>query len=387
MRIKRGSLVAGAVAALLAVGAGSAQADLGAPSTLAEVDTAKAAQYLHSSLNGKAMGYAFAIAEDGLLAQKGSDGTARVDKGTSFTPNSRIEIASATKNVVAAALLKVTEAAGLTPDALIWPYLPPDMRSTATAGWQSVKIKDILGHTSGLGQFIGSQPKSEQDKMNARYDGIKYAMSVAPVGTGQAYDYENENYAVARVVLTRLWYLTETDPSVGVPQWIQPGGAPWSLAYINRYLFKPAGIAAVDCLSADPQNDALGHMTRTSQTGNLLEMSGVAYEACASYRGLRMSAIDLVRWQVYLRHGTIVSQQVRLWMDTVETGAKGLGWTYVANGTRAHGGDYNNTLGRVVTCHGKFTDNVEASLVVNSGIDGGANPCSLLAAAIQYASS
>ncbi|ONI92842.1 hypothetical protein ALI22I_01605 [Saccharothrix sp. ALI-22-I] len=369
---------------MLAVGAGSAQADLGTPSTLVDVDTAKAAQYLHSSLNGKAMGYAFAIAENGLLAQKGADGTARVDKGTSFTPYSRIEIASATKNVVAAALLKATEAAGLTPEAPIWPYLPPDMRSTATDGWKSVKIKDILGHTSGLGQFIKDQSLDEQKKMNARYDGIKYAMSIAPVGTGKAYDYENENYAVARVVLTRLWYLTEQ--GFGVPEWIQPGGAPWSMAYINRHLFTPAGIATVNCLSSDPANNAHGYLTSASKTGSLLEMSGTSYEACASYRGLRMSAIDLVRWQVYLRHGTIVSPQVRLWMDTIEPGARGLGWDYVAAGTRAHGGDYNNGAGRVVTCHGKFPGNVEASLVVNSGIDGGPHPCSLLAAAVQYAS-
>ncbi|WP_309113613.1 hypothetical protein [Saccharothrix sp.] len=33
-----------------------------------------------------------------------------------------------------------------------------------------------------------------------------------------------------------------------------------------------------------------------------------------------------------------------------------------------------------------FPGNVEASLVVNSGIDGGANPCSLLAAAIKSGS-
>ncbi|WP_309115215.1 serine hydrolase domain-containing protein [Saccharothrix sp.] len=386
MRIKKGGWVAGAVAALLLAGAGSASADLGAPLPL-DVDTAKAAEFLHASLNGKAKGYAFAITENGLLSRQGSGGIARQDKGTAFTPTTRIEIASATKNVVAAALLKVTEAAGLTPEEPIWPYLPPDMRSTAKPGWKNVTIRDILGHTSGLGQFIGDQSDDEQKKMNARYDGIKYALSVAqPVGKGMGYDYENENYAIARVVLTRLWYLTETNPNLGVPEWIQPGGAPWSMAYINRYLFTPAGIATVNCLAADPQNDAHGYLTRTSQTGNLLEMSGVSYEACASYRGLRMSAIDMVRWQAYLRHGTIVSPQVRLWMDTLQDGAKGLGWEFVQAGTRAHGGDYNNGAGRVVTCHGLFPGKVEASLVVNSGIDGGAKPCSLLAAAVQAGS-
>ena len=384
MTVKRGSRIAAAVAAFLIAGAGSAGADLGAPPQPGDVDTAKAAQYLHASLSGRAMGYAFAITENGLLAEKEAKGTARVDEGISFTPYTRIEIASATKNVVAAALLKLTEAAGLTPDAPIWPYLPPDMRSTAHESWQQVRIRDILGHTSGLGQYIAPQPKEEKDKMTALYTGIKYAMSKAPVGAGKPYAYENENYAVARVVISRLWRLTE--PGLGLPDWIQPGGAPWSMAYINRNLFAPAGIATVNCLAANPDTDAHGYLTRTSNSGALLEMTGPFYEACASYRGLRMSAVDMVRWQAHLRHGTVVSAEVRQQMDTIEGGAPGLGWSFVQAGTRAHGGDYNNGAGRVVTCHGLFPGKVEASLVVNSGIDGEPNPCSLLAAAVKYAS-
>ncbi|MEJ2851829.1 MULTISPECIES: serine hydrolase domain-containing protein [unclassified Saccharothrix] len=329
-------------------------------------------------------GYAFAIAENGLLSQAGASGKARVDKGTAFTPHTRIEIASATKNVVAAALLKLTEAAGLTPETPIWPYLPPDMRSTALDSWQQVRIRDILAHTSGLGQYIASQPKTEQDKMNALYGGIKYAMSKAPVGAGLAPDYENLNYAVARVVISRLWRLTE--PGLNLPDWIQPGSQPLSLAYINSHLFAPAGIAPVDCVAANPDTDAHGYLTSTSKVGSLLEMSGASYEACASYRGLRMSAMDMVRWQAHLRHGTVVSANVRLQMDTIVDGTPGMGWSFMQSGTRAHGGDYNNGSGRVVTCHGKFPNNVEASVVVNSGIDGEPHLCTLLANAIKSGS-
>ncbi|WP_433270886.1 hypothetical protein ACQPZF_11045 [Actinosynnema sp. CS-041913] len=60
--------------------------------------------------------------------------------------------------------------------------------------------------------------------------------------------------------------------------------------------------------------------------------------------------------------------------------------SFMQSGTRAHDGDYNNGAGRVVTCHGRFPNNVEASLVVNSGIEGEPHPCTLLTNAIQSGS-
>jgi CubicO group peptidase (beta-lactamase class C family) len=175
MRTKAG-LVAAAIAAVTLAGTGTASADLGTPTV--DVDTAKAAQSLHAALGGGAtVGYAFAISEDGKLAATGSGGKARIDKNLDFTPYTRIEIASATKNVVAAALLKLTEAAGLTPETKIWSYLPPDMRSTAHPSWQNVKIKHILGHHSGLGQLVAASSDAEDAKMSMRYDGIKYTMT------------------------------------------------------------------------------------------------------------------------------------------------------------------------------------------------------------------
>ncbi|ONI91110.1 hypothetical protein ALI22I_10115 [Saccharothrix sp. ALI-22-I] len=379
-------MIAAAVAAITLGGTGTAGADIATP--LVDVDTAKVAQSLQAALgSGATVGYGFAITENGKLVQTGAAGKARVDTGVAFTPFTRIEIASSTKNIVAAALLKLTEAAGLTPEAKIWPYLPPDMREGADPSWQNVKIKHILGHQSGLGQLWQNSSGVERKKMTGLYAGIKYTMTkpVTPNEAKEGYAYENLNYDVARVVISRLWRLT--DPDRGLPDWIGSTSPPWTLHYVNEQLLAPAGIPWTTCLAENPDTEGRAYnRLNTAIGGSLFEMSGLDFEACASHRGLRMSAVELVRWQVYLRYGTIVSPTVRQWMDTL-----GLGWRpydYLPAGGYAHGGRVHDEDGRAVrTCHGKFAGNVEVSLVVNSWIGpNDTHPCETVANAVKGAS-
>lgn len=378
----KGTMIAAVVAAFTLAGTGTAAADIGTPTV--NVDTAKVAQSLSAALGGgNTVGYAFAITENGQLAKTGAAGKARLDENIDFTPNTRIDIMSATKNVVAAAVLKATEAAGQTPETPIWSYLPPDLRADADPSWQQVKIKHILGHTSGLGQVMDN-PNNAPDvpKMTPLYAGIKYTLT-KPVTAGASYSYANLNYAVARIVLPRLWHLAE--PSRGVPQWIGPNSSPWMLYYVNEKLFAPAGISWVTCLA--PNTDTAAHaynLANPGAGGSLFQLSGANFESCPSYRGLHMSAIDMVRWQVYLRHGTIVSPTVRQWMDS-----QGLGWrpySFMPAGGEAHGGGYTVNGRSINTCHGKFPGNVEVSVVVNSQIKSGTHPCSIVATAVKSAS-
>ncbi|MBB4912260.1 serine hydrolase domain-containing protein [Actinophytocola algeriensis] len=379
--MKKASMIAVAVAALTIAGAGSAGADLGTPTV--DVDTTKVAQAIDTALGGRTtVAYAYAVTENGKLVETGAEGKARIDKGIDFTPNTRIEIASATKNVTAAALLKLTEAAELTPETKIWSLLPPDMRTGADPSWQNVKIKHILGHTSGLAQLVGGQSDTELDKMSTLYAGLKYTMT-KPVVAGSGYAYENRNYAFARVVISRLWRVTE--PGRGLPDWIGPNAVPWTMYYVNEKLFAPAGISWVSCLASNPDTAAHAYdRTDTAKGGLLFQMSGTSFEACASYRGLHMSAVDMVRWQTYLRHGNIVSSTVRQWMDTL-----GLGWrpySVLPAGGYAHGGSYTINGRAVNTCHGKFAGNVEVAVVVNSKIGiSGTHPCTVVANAVKNA--
>lgn len=376
--MKKWIVVGAAVAAFTLAGTGTAAANLGTPTV--EVDTAKVAQSLEAALGGEnSVGFAYAITKNGQLAAADADGKARVGEDIDFTPYTRLDIMSATKNVVAAALLKAAESAGVTPEHQIWPYLPPDLRADADPSWQRIRIRDILGHTSGLGQ-VPTDPN-----MTPFYPGIKYTLTKA-VGAGSAYKYANMNYAIARVVLPRLWHLAE--PERGLPEWIGPNSIPWTLHYVNEKLFAPAGISWVTCLASNQNTAALAYkLTDPGAGGSLFQLSGDKFEACPSYRGLHMSAIDMVRWQAHLRYGAIVSPTVRQWMDSLD-----LGWrphtvyTFLPAGAEAHGGGYTSGGRSINTCHGKFPGNVEVSVVVNSQIKSGIHPCSIVASAVKSGS-
>ncbi|WP_436492792.1 serine hydrolase domain-containing protein [Actinokineospora sp. HUAS TT18] len=379
----KNSVVAAVTAVAALVGTTQAAADVGVPTV--NVDTAKVAQYLNQKLgNGNSVGYAFAVSKNGQYATSGSGGDARLDKDVAFTPYTRMEIASATKNVIAAALLKLVEKRGVGIDAKIWAYLPWDMWANMHPSWKDLSIKDLLAHTSGVGQLVDSL----QGDLNvqATYEGIKYTLT-KPIVVGSARNYENQNYAIARILIPELWDLTE--PTRGVPDTIGPSNSGvWTLAYVNERLFAPAGIAPVACSSANPDTAPLAYDINNLATPGYLWDAGSLN--CPGHRGLQMSAMDLVRWQAHLRHGTVVSPAVRDQMDLYRLGwdqddndAAKLAWA----GAYRHGGDLNATYSRELhTCQAKFPGGVEAALLVNSRLLG-SDRCRVLLDAVKAATS
>jgi hypothetical protein len=133
--------------------------------------------------------------------------------------------------------------------------------------------------------------------------------------------------------------------------------------------------------------------TAPTSAGALVQLNGTNREACAGHRGLHLSAIDMLRFMVYLRHGSIVSANVRNLMDSGR-----LGWTANSNTTAANAGVYwhagdgfvdSNTPGagrEGHTCQMKFPNNMEATLVINSSLLGvGTTQCGVLLQAWQNA--
>lgn len=381
----KGTAVAVAMVATALVGAGSAGADIINPTV--EVDTEKVAQTLHAKLgNGNTVGYAFAITEDGQLAATGAGGKARIDKNIAFTANTRMDIASATKNISAAALLKLVEKRGVTLDTKLWGYLPLDLRATMDESWKNLTIKHILGHRSGIAQMLAGLSDADRAKTSNLYEGIKFAMT-KPIVVDSDWSYKNMNYAIARLIIPKLWDLTE--PTRGVPDSINStNSGPWTLAYINERLFAPAGIAPTSCV-ANPDTAAHAYdIADTAKGGVLVQLDGTDFEACGGHRGLHLSAVDMVRWQAHLRHGTVVSSTVRQQMDSFR-----LGWYETMSntgswaGSYTHGGDlFLGGSREQHSCQGKFSGNVEVTVLVNSKVLG-AYQCSILLDAVKTASS
>ncbi len=377
MFAKRTVATVATAAALLAAGATTATSASAEIIVNPSVDTAAMAASIEQALDGNTVGYAYAIAENGLFAGAGSGGKARTgpNGNVNFTSTTRMEIASSTKNITAAAVLKLLEATGTSVNASVKSFLPSNFQLEADGSWNAVTFNHLLSHRSGLEQLEATLTPAELAQYSTLYSGLRFAVN-QQVTVPSPRLYSNMNYAMLRLTIPRLWRAAE--PGRGVPLVNSTNSGTWALAYVNERLFAPAGIAATSCVPANPATTALAYnATNVAAGGTLFQLDGTDFEACAGHRGLHLSAMDLVRWQAHLAHGTIVSAAVRNQMDTME-----LGWQPSSNGATTagmywHDGDLTSG-GQLHTCHAKFPGGVEASVIMNSQNLGGVSECQVL---------
>ena len=403
-RLAAATLAATALVTVLPAAAALAGPPIGTPEG-PKVDPIVMAQRIESTLgNGNVVGFSYAIAKNGKFAAGNALGSARRapdQNPRAFAQTDRIDIASATKNFMAAATLKLLVANRLNPQTFVRPYLPASW--TKGTNWDKVRFVHLLAHTSGLGQMGAAlTPQQQAASWNTVYSGVQWAAG-RTITVPSGYSYTNMNYAMLRVILPRLWQLAE--PSRGVPNVTSTNSGTWALAYINEKLLVPAGIGTRSCQPANTSTAPLAYDVNQAQSpGSLIQLTGANAEVCAGHRGLQLSALDMVRFQAHLRHGTIVAPQVRFWMDSQK-----LGWNPNSNtgnsaGVYFHGGDLfvtsttsgNTNPGSLPpgapnqqshTCIAKFPDGVEAALIVNSQARNSATPCNTLRGAYLAAAS
>ena len=170
-------------------------------------------------MNGRVMGYAFAVADaDGIVAEaSGGWAQAPGDGDLRMAPNVAINFGSNQKVLSGIALLDLLEERGnslaqelQTP----FPFFMPDKwrnfyfgGSTATT-FDRVTLEDLLDHTSGL---------ADEPGRNVRHnEGTKIGWSLSqPVQTGElnnnTLDYNNNNYTLLLYAIPNLVYRDETN--------------------------------------------------------------------------------------------------------------------------------------------------------------------------------
>src|SRR5262249_6160707 len=139
-------------------------------------------------------GYALSIAYQGQLYQVGeSSGLARTAADAPSTPQSpakEMHVASVSKTLTAIVTLHLLEQNGLTPDALIAPYLPSNW--TLGTGVEGLRFRDFMTHTSGFGQINAASD----------YEGLRAAIAT-DLGS-QLFSYKNANFGLMRVLVAGL---------------------------------------------------------------------------------------------------------------------------------------------------------------------------------------
>lgn len=393
---------------------------IGVPAVFAETDVEGMADYLSAQLNARVTGYSFAIVDGGQVAESRAGGIRKV--GAAFETDTQVHVASVSKTVTAVAVLQLLEANGLSVFDSIGPWLPDDWVK-GYGFWQKggLRFIDLLTHRSGVQQSLSKYVTTIPGySAGNSYDALQelVANGIAPdwKDTGCAskqddgtflpggavdpgiyfggYCYKNANYALFRIILPKLWQAVE--PSVDHLELNENLTAWLYVAYVAQNIWGPLDLQA-SCHAPD-QDDKPQYFDARYPTAAPYDAWGnYSMFAGCGHVGWHLSSYDLAKFTTFLSHPEwldpdqrILSVANRNLMDQYK-----LGWNKDSNtGDKAgmfyHGGDYYASGTAAVPVAGtpfwttvpssreshacviKFGDDVEASLVINSSIRGGA---------------
>jgi hypothetical protein len=226
-----------------------------------------------------------------------------------------------------------------------------------------------MTHRSGF-SGVGSSYDQLRDRMNDPFPALP-----------DAFDYENANFGLLRLLVPRVVSPAFAPDVFPLPPPADPATT-YALAfenYVRSVVFAPMGIDG-RCRSSDATdtryyNFPAGGAAGYEEPDRLL--------LCGGY-GWFLSAHELAAFMAHTRYNdAIISDAVRDTMDDLFLGwmdpANGYGSAVGVFGTyHAHGGDWYHGPGEAHTCVMKFPIHVEVALVINSerGFDG--YQCSVL---------
>lgn len=193
--------------------------------------------------------------------------------GRSVTPGTAFMLGSVSKGFTALAVQQLVEAGRIDVDAPVRRYLPT-FALADTAHAARLRVRDLLGHRSGLGQAASYANPREGRTLAER---VRDLRTVAPEGpAGADFRYSNANYAVLGAIVEAV------------------SGEPYA-AYVERRVFGPLGMthAFTSGARAEAGGAARGHRFWFG----LARPSGLVYPADNLPSGhLMASAADLAQY-------------------------------------------------------------------------------------------
>jgi len=259
-------------------------------------------------------GMQIAVVKDGRIVLSESYGFANVENRAPVTPKTRFPINSATKSFTGVAIVQLAEAGRVDLDAPASRYL-----DDLPAGWRAVRIRQLLGHTSGLPDIVDQNGLIGAGTEQEAWKAVRALPLDAPAGDRFAYNQTNYGL-LARIIAKQARmpyerYLAERQfaaanmpaTAFGDSYDLVPGAA-------TIYSYSPRGTLAAD------DADRLSHW-----------FYDIPYGLWAG-GGLQTTADELARWIIALLEGRMVSEDGlrRMWTpEKLKSGADGawaLGW-------------------------------------------------------------
>jgi len=141
------------------------------------------------------------VADSGKPIFQGAYGYADLDRKILLNLETRFEVASLAKQFTAMAIMQLQEQGKLKYSDSIRHYLPG-------LPYYGVTIRDLLHHTSGIGDFLGwTANQIDTSKINTNEDIIKLLPANIPVASfppGTAFAYSNSNYMLLAAIVAKV---------------------------------------------------------------------------------------------------------------------------------------------------------------------------------------
>lgn len=360
-------------------GKGGGNGTWGTPPPPDDVDLALMATHVQWMMRYKVVGFSALIAEDGKIARQVNWGASKrgpKDPDEKWTNDTRMQVASVSKTLSAIATIKLLDALQLSPDTVVWPFLPSDW--DLGAGWKSLRFRHLLTHTSGINQAInalGSQPGNT-------WSGLQTVVGL-DINVGSSSQYKNANFALLRVLVPRLGSLLPGSPIEGSPV-VETNHGGLHVMMMQDLVFEPAGVFNTGCWETGVAPTAyLYHLDKPTMAGDPGEYT---LSGCGAHAGWHLSTTELSAVLAYLRHDdNYMPLALRLMMNSERYGWNRSSNTSGSENMYWHGGDISMGGGESHACAMTFPGNVEASILFNSNHADGISPCGVLKRAYERA--
>ncbi len=214
--------------------------------------------------------------------------------GVPTTPDTRFAIASGSKIFTALAIWRLIESAELRLDQPVRSILGDDLPLIDDA----VTIEHLLGHTSGIGDYLDEDAEGEVDDyvLSVPVHTLTTAEAFLPIladlpqtfTPGERFAYSNGGYVVLAIVIERVTGESYHDA-------------------VRRLVFEPAGLARTDFLRLDelPADTAVGYVYSEDDRANTLHLPVLGNGDGGAFT----TAADVHTFWRALREGRIVSPE------------------------------------------------------------------------------
>jgi CubicO group peptidase (beta-lactamase class C family) len=252
------------------------------------------------------VGLSLAVIRNGKPVVNKGYGLANMELNIPVTSESVIRLGSVSKQFFTTAIMKLMEEGKLSIEDSVHKFFPD-----APETWRSIKIKNLMSHTSGL-QREG--PAYDNFKIQPDLDIIKSAYKLPlDFKTGEKYQYSNLAYFILAEIIKQV------------------SGMPWQ-DYIHDKLFVPADMNnsyLTDFYSIIP-NRANGYMHNQDTLINATAMYAIRPSG-----GFLSTSSDMIKWEKTIREEKIILKKEnweQLWQPFIKTSDNinsyyGFGWS------------------------------------------------------------